>query len=634
MERKIADIDRKLLDFLSQKEILREKIEKNKSIILEFDKRVVEESYSLENDLQKKEKYDGEKLSLEESLDQVLNGLEDTEKNIQILINRKQNLETEMESLRKDSTHNEEFIKENDKNFFGMREELKEIIVSLINQIEERKKEYSQLEEKRKDMKFYLLSSIDEFLNSIQSGSSDSITENKLMEYKVFLQNFIEIEDVFRDIIFDKDGMLSKKEGLDSKIEELIQYNDSLTEKIRENAKNIDDLYLRINEIKEEIVKLEKYILEMNSKKESLGEQKKSITGFLNDTESRIQTSKHTIESINNRKKGFEDEVLLLEEKIESSYTEFLKISKILESEKIELKEILSKILELKNSSGRDQEEFKSLLPLISDLERKSSVLKTQLDSFSEELYNDYSMTDLELEYEKQNSTFKQDAEESKLREIKSEIQLLGSINPLAIDEYQSIKEVYEHHRSQKEDIEKSKNDIEGVLKNINLESEKIFLEIFELIRINFQETFSTLFNGGRAMIELTDKNDLLNSGIEIIAEPPGKHVQNLKLLSGGEKSMTVIALLFAIYMVRPSPFCFLDEIDAALDEVNKTRFCQILDKFKDKSQFIVVTHAPPTISRANTIFGVTSEEPGVSKVVSLKMEEAKNFSKHMKEAV
>ena len=634
MERKIADIDRKLLDFLSQKEILREKIEKNKSIILEFDKRVVEESYSLENDLQKKEKYDGEKLSLEESLDQVLNGLEDTEKNIQILINRKQNLETELESLRRDSTQNEEFIKENDKNFFGLREELKDIIVSLINQIEERKKEYSQLEEKRKDMKFYLLSGIDEFLNSIQSGSSDSITENKLMEYKVFLQNFIEIEDVFRDIIFDKDGMLSKKEGLDSKIEELIQYNDSLTEKIRENGKNIDDLYVRINEIKEEIVKLEKYILEMNSKKESLGEQKKSITGFLNDTESRIQSSKHTIESINNRKKGFEDEVLLLEEKIESSYTEFLKISKILESEKIELKEILSKILELKNSSGRDQEEFKSLLPLISDLERKSSVLKTQLDSFSEELYNDYSMTDLELESEKQNSTFKQDAEESKLREIKSEIQLLGSINPLAIDEYQSIKEVYEHHRSQKEDIEKSKNDIEGVLKNINLESEKIFLEIFELIRINFQETFSTLFNGGRAMIELTDRNDLLNSGIEIIAEPPGKHVQNLKLLSGGEKSMTVIALLFAIYMVRPSPFCFLDEIDAALDEVNKTRFCQILDKFKDKSQFIVVTHAPPTISRANTIFGVTSEEPGVSKVVSLKMEEAKNFSKHMKEAV
>ncbi len=634
MERKIADIDRKLLDFLSQKEILREKIEKNKSILVEFEKRIGEELIGLEADLQKKDRYDGEILILQESLGQVLNGLEDTERNIQILTERKQSMENGMEELRKDSSNKEELIRENDKSHFGMREDLKEIILSLINQIEERKKEYTQLEGKRRDMKEYLLQGIDEFLQQIQTGGIEHITESKVMEYKVYLQNFLEIEDIFRDIIFDKDGMLSKKEILDLKIEDLIQSNDSLTENIRENTKHIDELYVRINEIKEEIVKLEKYILEMNSKKESLNEQKKSITVFLSDTESRIFASKKSIETIQNRKKNYEEEVVTLEEKIESSYTEFLSISKVLESEKTELKEILTKIQDLKMSAGKDQEEFKSLLPLISDLERKSSVVKTQLDAFSEELYNDYSLTDLELESERKNNTLKQETEESKLREIKSEIQLLGSINPLAIEEYQSIKEVYEHHRSQKEDIEKSKSDIEGVLKTINLESEKIFLEVFELIKVNFQETFSTLFNGGSAVLELTDRNDLLNSGIEIIAEPPGKHVQNLKLLSGGEKSMTVIALLFAIYMVRPSPFCFLDEIDAALDEVNKTRFCQILDKFKDKSQFIVVTHAPPTISRANTIFGVTSEEPGVSRVVSLKMDEAKHFNRRMQEAV
>ncbi|NBU98335.1 MAG: hypothetical protein EBS19_09015, partial [Spirochaetia bacterium] len=351
-------------------------------------------------------------------------------------------------------------------------------------------------------------------------------------------------------------------------------------------------------------------------------------------TDTRINTSKKSIENIKERKNGYELEVTALEEKIETSYNEFLKISKILESEKAELKEILQKIQEIKINTGKDQEEFKSLLPIISDLERKSSGLKTQLDAFCEELYNDYSISDKELEQERSSLNLKQEAEETKLREIKSEIQLLGSINPLAIEEYQNIKEVYEHHKNQKEDIEKSKKDIEGVLRSINYESEKIFRESFEIIRENFQETFSTLFNGGKAIIELTDKNDLLGSGIEIIAEPPGKHVQNLKLLSGGEKSLTVIALLFAIYMIKPSPFCFLDEIDAALDEVNKLRFCQILDKFKEKSQFIVVTHAPPTISRANTIFGVTAEEPGVSKVVSLKMEEAKNFAKHMQEAV
>ena len=433
------------------------------------------------------------------------------------------------------------------------------------------------------------------------------------------------MEDIFRDILFDKDGMLFQKEALDGKIETTLKNNDELGDKIRENSKQIEELYNRSTETKEEIVKLEKYILEMNSKKESLNEQLKSTLRFLSETDTRINTSKKSIENIKERKNGYELEVTALEEKIETSYNE---------SEKAELKEILQKIQEIKINTGKDQEEFKSLLPIISDLERKSSGLKTQLDAFCEELYNDYSISDKELEQERSSLNLKQEAEETKLREIKSEIQLLGSINPLAIEEYQNIKEVYEHHKNQKEDIEKSKKDIEGVLRSINYESEKIFRESFEIIRENFQETFSTLFNGGKAIIELTDKNDLLGSGIEIIAEPPGKHVQNLKLLSGGEKSLTVIALLFAIYMIKPSPFCFLDEIDAALDEVNKLRFCQILDKFKEKSQFIVVTHAPPTISRANTIFGVTAEEPGVSKVVSLKMEEAKNFAKHMQEAV
>jgi chromosome segregation protein len=215
------------------------------------------------------------------------------------------------------------------------------------------------------------------------------------------------------------------------------------------------------------------------------------------------------------------------------------------------------------------------------------------------------------------------------LRNAKFEIQQLGSINPLAIEEYKNIKDIYDHHKSQKEDIESSKKAIETVLDAINQESENLFRETFDRIKENFQETFSTLFRGGRATLELTEKEDSLNSGIEIMAEPPGKHVQNLRLLSGGEKSLTAIALMFAIYMVKPSPFCFLDEIDAALDEANKLRFCSILDKFKDKTQFIVISHAQSTISRANAIFGVTNEESGISKLVSLKFAEAKSFAEN-----
>ena len=389
-----------------------------------------------------------------------------------------------------------------------------------------------------------------------------------------------------------------------------------------------------MEEKKEEIVKLEKSILEMEGKNASALDARDKELRIKHEAGERISNFEKSIETLQNKKVTYQDDVKILEEQIEKSYTEFLGMSKTLEAEKEQLKNLFSEIQNLKSSSQADQEEFKSIIPLMSDFERKASALRVQLDTFNEELYNDYSMSDVELEEEKSSLTLKQEAEDTKLREIKSEMQLLGSINPLAVDEFNNVKEIYDHHKSQKEDIEKSKNDILDVLKNINAESEKLFTETFEIIKKNFQETFSTLFNGGHATIELTEKEDKLNSGVEIIAEPPGKHVQNLKLLSGGEKSMTVIALLFAIYMVKPSPFCFLDEIDAALDEVNKIRFCQILDKFKDVSQFIVITHAPPTISRANAIFGVTSSEPGVSRVISLKVEEAKQFAKKMQEAV
>ncbi|HMV45887.1 MAG TPA: hypothetical protein PKD50_25430, partial [Leptospiraceae bacterium] len=516
-------------------------------------------------------------------------------------------------------------------------------ILSLINQIEEKKRDAEKFEGRREELRKYLILSLDESIekiNEILSSelNSERITqilkELNLTSYRENLKDFIEMEDVFRDILLDKDGLLAKKESIDSEIEDLILENENLSRKIKDANSNIESLRYALEEKKEEIVKLEKSILEMEGKTASALDARDKELRIKHEAGDRIANFEKSIEALQTKKVTYQEEVKLLEEQIEKSYTEFLGMSKTLEAEKEQLKELFSEIQNLKSSSQADQEEFKSIIPVMNDLERKASALRVQLDTFNEELYNDYSMSDVELEEEKSSLSLKQEAEDSRLRELKSEMQLLGSINPLAVEEYNNVKEIYDHHKNQKEDIEKSKQDILDVLKNINSESEKLFIETFEVIKKNFQETFSTLFNGGHATIELTEKEDRLNSGVEIIAEPPGKHVQNLKLLSGGEKSMTVIALLFAIYMVKPSPFCFLDEIDAALDEVNKIRFCQILDKFKDVSQFVVITHAPPTISRANAIFGVTSAEPGVSKVVSLKIEEAKQFAKKFQEAV
>lgn len=630
LEQKISEIDKKLLDFLSQKEIQKQKIDQNKQIIDELNFRIDEYNQNLIEDSQKLEQgeLNIQKFLLEKGNFSSL--IEDTNKNILNFVESKKEIELNID---KEISHIKECnqkISENDKSHSILREKLKDSILGIINQIEEKKIEAEKSEDQRKSLKSEILNSLKKFEENFETSDDlkKLISDLNPKELSIKLNELLNLEDIFRNLILDKDGLLSKKEVIDSEIEDLILQNENFSREISNSNLNLENLRNNLESTKEEIVKLEKLVLELEGKilttKTELEREESSVL----ERKQKMETTTKNQEQLSLRKESVKQEVTILEEQIEKSYNEFLSMSKVLESEKEILKNLMSEIQELKNSSTKDQEEFRAIIPVMNDLERKSAFVKVQIESFLEELYNEYSISEKELEAEKINLPLKQEQEELKLREIKSEIQLLGSINPLAIDEYQNVKEIFEHHEKQKKDIENSRDTILHALKNINVESEKLFMETFELVKANFQETFSILFNGGKATIELTEKEDKLNSGIEIMAEPPGKHVQNLKLLSGGEKSMTVIALLFAIYMVKPSPFCFLDEIDAALDEVNKIRFCQILDRFKDQSQFVVVTHAPPTISRANTIFGVTSSEPGISKLISLKIDEAKQFIK------
>lgn len=635
LEKKITEIDKKLLDFLSQKEILREKIDKNKSIMQEYSLRIEEEESNHEKDVQKQDKLQVEKEKVELEIDEIEKDINSTRNAIETLNNDRfeieKSIEEELEAI--DSYQNK--LSDNDTEHVNYRENLKQIITSLIEQIEESKKTAENSEKKRKELRDYLVVTLEKYAEET-AGVFEKYIKIPLEEYRVYrqkLDEFINIEDLFRTILFDKDGMLARKESMDQKIEELILENENYSRMIKESFARVETLRSTLEEKKEQVNFLEKKILEAQGQQNTLKETIRTVSSALTELSTKINHSTDLIENLKQKHQGFIEQVKQLEIQIDTSYAEFLDMSKILETEKNQLKDILLHIQNLKASSQKDQEDFKNLLPLISEKERRVTALNVQLEAFNEELYNDFSMTDSELAEQKKDSHLEPSKEEARARKIKADMQALGSINPMAIDEYQKVKEIYDHHKAQKEDIEGSKKDIEEVLRNIDKQSEKLFLESFEIIQQNFNETFQTLFNGGKAELILTEKEDVLNTGIEIIAEPPGKHFQNLKLLSGGEKSLTVIALLFAIYMVKPSPFCFLDEVDAALDEINKTRFCQILDRFKEMSQFIVITHAPPTISRANTIFGVTNEEPGISKLVSLKIDEAKKFAGKMKRA-
>jgi len=207
---------------------------------------------------------------------------------------------------------------------------------------------------------------------------------------------------------------------------------------------------------------------------------------------------------------------------------------------------------------------------------------------------------------------------EKRLEDLRETIRGLGPVNLLALEEYEKRKERLEFIQNQRDDLLQAKGSLLEVIEKINQRASAMFMETFNSVQEKFQDTFATLFEGGAAEMRLVGE-DPLEAGIEIVARPKGKTLQGLNLLSGGEKALTVIALLFAIYLVKPSPFCMLDEVDAPLDDANINRFVDMLKRFDDKTQFIVITHNKKTMEAANCLYGITMQEPGVSKVVSVR---------------
>ncbi len=207
-----------------------------------------------------------------------------------------------------------------------------------------------------------------------------------------------------------------------------------------------------------------------------------------------------------------------------------------------------------------------------------------------------------------------------RLVQIKKQIQQMGYINHMAQEEFEEIKERYDFLMQQMGDLVKAKNDLTRVIEEIRTRSEQLFMDSYHKIRVNFQEMFHRMFGGGRAELRLLDPENILESGIDILAQPPGKKLDRLAPLSGGEKSLTAVALLFATYKVKPSPFCILDEIDAALDDRNIGYFLSVLEDFAASSQFIIITHNKHTVMGSKTLLGVTMQERGVSKAISYRM--------------
>ncbi|ANB57227.1 chromosome segregation protein SMC [Anoxybacillus sp. B7M1] len=345
------------------------------------------------------------------------------------------------------------------------------------------------------------------------------------------------------------------------------------------------------------------------------------------ETEKQLQAAKEDLltltDEMNSNVSGEEQLDQLRQQKVQDKQ-ETLELIASRREQRLQYQEMLENSeRELKEK----KRQYKQLTEIIKDEEVKLNRLDVELENLLSRLREEYMLT-FEAAKEKYPLQMEAEAARKKVKLIKRAIDELGTVNLGAIDEYDRVSERYQFLTEQKSDLQHAKETLHQVIDEMDQEMKKRFLTTFQQIRSHFGDVFQQLFGGGRADLQLTDSNDLLNTGVEIVAQPPGKKLQNLSLLSGGERALTAIALLFSILKVRPVPFCVLDEVEAALDEANVHRYALYLKRFSSQTQFIVITHRKGTMEEADVLYGVTMQESGVSRLVSVRLEDSKQLVK------
>jgi len=424
----------------------------------------------------------------------------------------------------------------------------------------------------------------------------------------------------FLDTFLAPEGIVTQKRKIDSqlsnlrnqivesrqKIETLNQENSDLTEKMNSYRRTLEELKLSgvsleaaIRSGEQDLARIRIQLAELASQIQQLQNRIAEDEGRLVGLDKKIDEVRHRRKDLEAEEKKLQKDLAALEKTINSKNSEMIRKER----------ELKTSIITLSRAQTRVEKGQVSVAEIQSDIRNMYSNFR---DRYSQEL----------SQYEGRIYEIRTPLGElkAKAEKIKDEQKSLGSVNLLAPEEFAEVKERYDFLNTQLLDLEKAKTDLEQITQEIRIESAELFTQTFDKIRKNFHSLFRRLFGGGRAEIRLTDPENVLESGIEILAQPPGKKLESINLLSGGERSLTAVGLLFATYMVKPSPFCLLDEIDAALDESNVGRFVNMLMEFGESSQFIVITHNKKTVAGASTLMGVTMEESGVSKVVSIRI--------------
>ena len=501
------------------------------------------------------------------------------------------------------------------------------------------------------DLKKYIAKLQEKIANLKKEKEDYESSIEDLLEEVTALDN--ELKDIEIVYATEKQKVISIEEAV-SKVEKRL-------EKLREEDKSIDE-QLNINketqkDLNDKILALDEENNNLNKEIEEFASNNKETQSIVDDLNFDITNLKISVSSFDESEASIDEIVERINKDIENinistankqdQKEKIIEDNKNLELTNEELNTQIENLIKEVSNSGNKVEELKNdriaknakleeteenftdqmekidgLKEQINKADIKKSKYEVELEQIISKMWEEYEITPNDPgEYQEPKNV----AEVQKqVNELRSQMKELGSVNIDSIEEYKKLKERYDFMNEQRLDLETTMAKLRNVISDMTSVMKKQFEERFKIINKNFSEVFIELFGGGRAELKLTDEENILESGIEIEVQPPGKKLQNMMLLSGGERAFTAIALLFAILKINPAPFCVLDEIEAALDDVNVYRFAEYLKKFAQNSQFLVITHRKGTMEAANTVYGITMQENGISKLLSLDLKEQK----------
>ena len=454
--------------------------------------------------------------------------------------------------------------------------------------------------------------------------SSFTEIENQLQEIKNAFAEYTKITPAFIDEFLSPEGIITKKRVIDQQIQD----NKNIINEKQENISSLNEknfeLSTKINEYRNTLKDLELNKVKMEGQVETTESEIRALKRELAGKENSLRELDNEIYAESKKLEDITDQVLEIEGEIASLEHKGRALTKQIEDLE---RDINSKSKDVSGKQEYVKKKSDELAKYQAQLEKYNMDLNTsdiEIRNLKENFRDSHSRDLMEFEERMYTITVQPAELREKLASSRQKIKDLGSVNFMAPEEFAETKERYDFLSTQIADLVKARDDLKRITEEIRAESTELFLATYNKIKKNFHNMFRRLFGGGRAELRLIDPQNVLESGVDIFAQPPGKKLENIALLSGGEKTMTAVALMFATYMVRPSPFCLLDEIDAALDEHNVTRFVQTLRDFANVSQYIIITHNKKTVTGASTMLGVTMEESGVSKVITIKLDNDK----------